>query len=155
MKKLFTVILLAVLAAPFVKAQADYVPTQENLKQREIFEDNRFGVFLHWGIYSMFAQGEWYLAKGYLNAQEYAKAAGGFYPASFDARQWVKAIKASGAKYICFTSRHHDGFSMFDTQYSDYDIMDATPFKRDIVAELAQACKEEGIAFHIYYSLIR
>ena len=154
MKKLFTVILLAVLAAPFVKAQADYVPTQENLKQREIFEDNRFGVFLHWGIYSMFAQGEWYLAKGYLNAQEYAKAAGGFYPASFDARQWVKAIKASGAKYICFTSRHHDGFSMFDTQYSDYDIMDATPFKRDIVAELAQACKEEGIAFHIYYSLI-
>ena len=76
------------------------------------------------------------------------------YPASFDARQWVKAIKASGAKYICFTSRHHDGFSLYDTAYSDYDIMDASPFKRDVMAELAAACKEEGLDLHIYYSLI-
>ena len=106
----FYVFLLSVLmlAAPFVaSAQEDYVPTKENLEARARFEDHRFGIFLHWGIYSMFAQGEWYLNKG-INAQEYAKAAGGFYPASFNAREWVKAIKASGAKYICFTSRHHD-----------------------------------------------
>ena len=110
-------------------AQEDYIPSESNLQAREAFEDMRFGVFIHWGIYSMFAQGEWYLNKD-INAQEYAKAAGGFYPASFDARLWVRDIKASGAKYICFTSRHHDGFSMFDTAASDYDIMDATPFKR-------------------------
>ena len=155
MKRLFFAIAVLFLgaASSFVNAQEGYVPTEENLRQREIFEDNRFGIFLHWGIYSMFAQGEWYMNKG-VNAQEYAKAAGGFYPASFDAREWVKAIKASGAKYICFTSRHHDGFSMYDTKYSDYDIIDASPFRRDVIAELAQACREEGIALHLYYSLI-
>ena len=112
MQKLSVFLLsILMLAAPFVaNAQEDYVPTKENLEARARFEDHRFGIFLHWGIYSMFAQGEWYLSKG-INAQEYAKAAGAFYPISFDARQWVKAIKASGAKYICFTSRHHDGFS--------------------------------------------
>ena len=153
MKKYILVTAAILLAAVSASAQKDYVPTKENLEAREVFEDMRFGVFLHWGIYSMFAQGEWYMNKG-INAQEYAKVAGGFYPAAFDAREWVKAIKASGAKYICFTSRHHDGFSLFDTAYSDYDMIDSTPFKRDIVAELSQACKEEGIAFHLYYSLI-
>ena len=153
MKKYILVTAAILLAAVSASAQKDYVPTKENLEAREVFEDMRFGVFLHWGIYSMFAQGEWYMNKG-INAQEYAKIAGGFYPAAFDAREWVKAIKASGAKYICFTSRHHDGFSLFDTAYSDYDMIDSTPFKRDIVAELSQACKEEGIAFHLYYSLI-
>lgn len=155
MKRLFFAIAVLFLgaASSFVNAQEGYVPTEENLRQREIFEDNRFGIFLHWGIYSMFAQGEWYMNKG-IDAKEYAKAAGGFYPASFDAREWVKAIKASGAKYICFTSRHHDGFSMYDTKYSDYDIIDASPFRRDVIAELAQACREEGIALHLYYSLI-
>ena len=155
MQKLSVFLLsILMLAAPFVaNAQEDYVPTKENLEARARFEDHRFGIFLHWGIYSMFAQGEWYLSKG-INAQEYAKAAGAFYPISFDARQWVKAIKASGAKYICFTSRHHDGFSLYDTAYSDYDIIDASPFKIDVMAELAAACKEEGLDLHIYYSLI-
>ena len=157
MKKLFVITLAAAVlwlsAAVSADAQKGYVPAKENLEAREAFEDMRFGVFIHWGIYSMFAQGEWYLNSG-INAQEYAKAAGGFYPASFNAREWVRAIKASGAKYITFTSRHHDGFSMFDTAASEYDIIDATPFKRDVIAELAQACKEEGIALHFYYSLI-
>lgn len=144
---------LALLSMMSAWAQDAYVPSESNLAAREKFEDNRFGVFIHWGIYSMFAQGEWYLQEGGLNAAEYAKAAGGFYPASFDAREWVKAIKASGARYICFTSRHHDGFSMFDTAVSDYDMIDSTPFKRDIIAELAQACREEGIALNFYYSL--
>ena len=155
-KVLLTTVMSAALllsASLSADAQKGYVPAKENLEAREAFEDMRFGVFIHWGIYSMFAQGEWYLNNG-INAQEYAKAAGGFYPASFDAREWVRAIKASGAKYITLTSRHHDGFSIFDTAVSDYDIMDATPFKRDIIAELAQACKEEGIALHFYYSLL-
>lgn len=147
-------VLSGLLSAFHLSAQEGYVPSKENLEARADFEDMRFGVFIHWGIYSMFAQGEWYLNSGKLNAEEYAKAAGGFYPARFDAREWVKAIKASGAKYITFTSRHHDGFSMFDTAASDYDIMDATPFKRDIIAELAQACHEEGIDLHFYYSLL-
>ena len=152
---LFSLLAALMLSGPAVSADAEktYVPTEENLAAREAFADSRFGIFIHWGIYSMFAQGEWYMNKG-IDAQEYAKAAGGFYPAAFDARAWVKAIKASGARYICFTSRHHDGFSMFDTAASDYDIMDASPFRRDIVAELAEACREEGIALHLYYSLL-
>ena len=155
MTMLFSMLAALMLSGPAVSADAEktYVPTEENLAAREAFADSRFGIFIHWGIYSMFAQGEWYMNKG-IDAQEYAKAAGGFYPAAFDARAWVKAIKASGARYICFTSRHHDGFSMFDTAVSDYDIMDASPFKRDIIAELAEACREEGIALHFYYSLL-
>ncbi|MDE7388444.1 MAG: alpha-L-fucosidase, partial [Muribaculaceae bacterium] len=132
---------------------AEYLPSQENLEAREAFADAGFGVFIHWGIYSMFGQGEWYLNHG-PKADEYAKAAAGFYPANFDARAWVKSIKDAGAKYICFTSRHHDGFSMFDTEQSPYNIVDATPFGRDVVKELAEACEEEGIKLHLYYSHI-
>ena len=153
MKRLCAFLAAALVAAMSSAVAQNYVPSKENLEVREAFADYRFGVFIHWGIYSMFAQGEWYMNSG-IDAREYAKAAGGFYPASFDAREWVRSIKASGAKYICFTSRHHDGFSMFDTKVSDYDIMDASPFKRDIIAELAQACHEEGIALHFYYSLL-
>jgi alpha-L-fucosidase len=131
-----------------------YVPTAENLQSRKEFEEFRFGIFLHWGIYSEFAQGEWYLDTGKLLNEEYMKAASCFYPVLFDAGEWVRAIKESGAKYITFTSRHHDGFSMWHTKQSYYNIVDATPFKRDVVGELAQTCKDEGIRLHIYYSLI-
>lgn len=131
-----------------------YQPTQENLESRKEFQDDKFGIFLHWGLYSMLASGEWTMAHNNLNYKEYAKLAEGFYPSKFDAAQWVSAIKASGAKYICITSRHHDGFSMFKTKYSNYNIVDATPFKRDILKELADECHKQGIRLHIYYSHI-
>ena len=88
-----------------------------------------------------------------VDAREYAKAMNGFYPHRFDARAWVSAIKAAGAKYICFTTRHHEGFSMWNTQYSDYNIM-RTPYGRDIVAQLADECHRQGIKLHFYYSHI-
>lgn len=129
-----------------------YTPTAENLKNREAFQDDKLGVFIHWGIYSMLADGEWALQVKGLKVQDYRKLASGFYPSKFNADEWVAAIKASGAKYICITSRHHDGFSMFDTKFSDYNIVKATPFKRDILKELAAACEKHGIKLHIYYS---
>lgn len=129
-----------------------YEPTAENLKSREAFSNDRFGIFLHWGLYSMLAQGEWVMTNQDLKWDEYAKLASGFYPAKFNAHDWVAAIKASGAKYICFTTRHHEGFSMFDTKWSDYNIVDATPFKRDVLKELADECQKQGIALHLYYS---
>lgn len=132
----------------------NYVPAPENLQARQEFADNGFGIFLHWGIYSIFAQDEWYLNYDNITAEEYAKAASGFYPANFDAAKWVSAIKESGAKYITFTTRHHDGFSMWHTGQSDYNIVDATPFKRDILKELAQECEKQGIKLHLYYSHI-
>ena len=130
----------------------EYVPTAENLEARNEFSNDKFGIFLHWGLYSMFGQGEWYMQTDNIDCHEYAKAASGFYPSKFNAKEWVAAFKKAGAKYICFTSRHHEGFSMFDTKYSDYDIIDATPFKRDIVKELADECHKQGIKLHLYYS---
>src|SRR5574344_1541605 len=137
-----------------VNGQQAYQPTQENQNARKQFANDRFGIFIHWGIYSTYAQGEWYLQEGKLNKDEYAKAATYFAPIRFDAHQWVKAFKDAGAKYICFTSRHHDGFSMFKTAESPYNIVDGTPFKRDIVGELSQACQDEGLSMHIYYALL-
>ena len=136
-----------------VKAQS-YQPTEENLKSRQEFRDAKFGIFLHWGLYAMLATGEWTMNNAKINYKEYAKLAGGFCPSKFNAAEWVAAIKASGAKYICFTSRHHEGFSMFDTKYSDYNIVDATPFKRDVLKELADECQKQGIRLHLYYSHI-
>lgn len=143
---------LAALISISATAQKPYVPTEENLKARQEFANSKFGIFLHWGLYSIFAQGEWYLSKGKLSHQEYKKAADAFYPHRFDAKAWVKAIKDSGAKYICFTSRHHDGFSLWNTKYSDYDIVDATPYKRDVLKELSRECDRQGIKLHLYYS---
>ncbi|MBQ2367594.1 MAG: alpha-L-fucosidase [Bacteroidaceae bacterium] len=142
-------------ASSFAEAQeAQYVPTPENLKARQEFTDNKFGIFIHWGIYSMFAQGEWYLQNYPIDKNEYAKAADAFYPHRFDAKEWVAAIKDAGAKYICFTSRHHDGFSMWNTEQSNYNIVDATPFGRDVLKELADECHKQGIKLHLYYSHI-
>ena len=131
-----------------------YVPTAENLAAREEFRDAKFGIFLHWGLYAMLATGEWTMTNKNLDYKEYAKLAGGFYPSNFNAHDWVAAIKDAGAKYICFTTRHHEGFSMFATKYSDYNVVDATPFKRDIVKELADECHRQGIGIHFYYSHI-
>lgn len=132
---------------------ATYTPSVENLKARAEFQDSKFGIFLHWGIYSLFAQGEWYMQDAGIDRYEYAKAANAFYPHSFDAHKWVKAFKDAGAKYICFTTRHHDGFSMWNTQQSDYNIMH-TPYGKDIVKQLADECHKQGIGLHLYYSHI-
>lgn len=145
----------SVLSVPVVSAGnfiPGYEPTDEILEAQERFADKRFGIFIHWGIYSMVGQGEWYLNRPGVTTAEYEKLASGFYPARFDAREWVAAIKASGAQYICFTSRHHDSFSMYDTEMSDYNIVDATPFGRDVLRELADECRRQGIGLHLYYS---
>ena len=150
--KLIKIFLLSLLAAATpINVFAEYVPSPEVLKSRAEFSDDRFGIFLHWGIYSLFGQGEWFLNYD-VNGEEYKKAAKAFYPADFNAEEWVKAIKDAGAKYICITTRHHDGFSMFKTSTSDYNIVDGTPFKRDILKELADECRKQDIALHLYYS---
>ena len=142
---------LLVMSSITISSQ-DYVPTEENLQSRKEFDECRFGIFIHWGIYSMLAQGEWFMNEHNINRWEYAKMADGFYPHHFNANDWVRAIKDSGAGYITFTSRHHDGFSMWDTEQSNYNIVDATPYGKDIIKQLADACHEQGIRLHFYYS---
>ena len=155
MKRSLLMLAVALVAlASGAQEQRGYVPAPENLKARQEFADSKLGIFIHWGIYSMFAQGEWYMTNANIDNKEYAKAASAFYPAGFDAKEWVSAIKAAGARYICFTSRHHDGFSMWDTEESAYNIVDATPFGRDVIKELADECHRQGIKLHLYYSHI-
>lgn len=154
MKKILVslTVLLCALSSAF--AQTTYVPSPENLKAREQFSKNRFGIFIHWGIYSMMGRGEWVLQTDALTHDEYKRLAAGFNPSKFDAAQWAKVFKSAGAKYICITSRHHDGFSMYATKASDYNVVDATPFGRDVLKELSEACDAEGLTFNIYYSLV-
>ena len=151
MKKTLLVALFALLAIGGISAQ-EYRPTKANLRSRKEFAEDRFGIFIHWGLYSVYGQGEWYMQNAGLDRDEYAKVADAFYPHRFNAKKWVSLVKASGAKYICITTRHHDSFSMWDTKYSDYNIVDATPFKRDILKEIAKECKKQDIALHLYYS---
>ena len=151
--KHFLPLIAALLLAGTAAAQP-YTPTPENLQARAAFQQHRLGIFLHWGIYSTYAQGEWYLQTGGLNKDEYAVAAESFCPARFDARAWARAFKGAGAGYVTLTSRHHDGFSLFKTAASDYNIVDGTPFGRDVVGELAEACAEEGLDYHLYYSTL-
>ena len=153
MKKLF--LITAALALLFnMQAQAPYTPTESNLQARTEFQDAKFGIFIHWGLYAMLATGEWTMTNKNIHYKEYEKLADAFYPHNFNAKEWVDAIKGSGAKYICFTSRHHEGFSMWDTDQSDYNIVDATPYGKDVVRQLADECQRQDIKLHLYYSLI-
>ena len=152
MKRFFLLIALMCLVGAPLWAE-HYMPDPENLESRRRFAEDRFGIFIHWGLYSTFAQGEWYLQNGPLRREEYAKAANAFYPHDFDAKAWAKVFKKAGARYITFTTRHHDGFSMWNTQQSDYNIMH-TPYGKDVVAQLAEACRENNLALNLYYSHI-
>ena len=142
------------LLAGTARAQAPYVPSEGNLQSRKEFSEHRLGIFLHWGIYSAYAQGEWYLSISKLDPETYSEAAAGFYPARFDAEAWARAFKEAGAGYVTMTSRHHDGFSMFKTAQTPFNIVDATPFGRDVLGELTKAVKGQGMRMHYYYSLI-
>ena len=141
-------------AADIKEGIQGYQPAPETAIAKEQFRDDKFGVFIHWGVYSMLARGEWVMFQEKIPYAEYAKLPGGFYPSKFNADEWVSQIKASGAKYITITSRHHDGFSMFGTKASDYNIVDASPFGRDVLKELADACHKQGITLNFYYSLL-
>jgi alpha-L-fucosidase len=122
----------------------------------------RFGMFIHWGIYSVPAGtyhgqriagiGEWIMNNASISVAEYAGYAKEFNPTKFDADEWVATAKNAGMKYIVITSKHHDGFAMFHTKVDGYNIYDATPFKRDPLAELAAACQRQGIKLGFYYS---
>ena len=151
--KIFLSAAAMLVAATSLIAQT-YQPSEGNLEARKEFVNERFGIFLHWGIYASYGQGEWYLNNGKLNKDEYAKAARGFYPIRYNADEWVKAFKDAGAGYVTITSRHHDGFSMYDTKASDYNIVKATPYAHDVIKDLDEACQKEGLNLHFYYSIL-
>lgn len=132
--------------------EAPYVPTPENLAASKWFQDARFGVFIHWGTYSVLGRGEWVMNVEKMPVNEYEKLPPQFNPEKFDAAEWVATFKKAGAKYITITSKHHDGFGMWDSKTSDWDIVDRTPYKRDVLKQLADECDKQGIKLFFYYS---
>src|SRR5690348_8669607 len=117
------IVLVALLQLPsLLSAQVPDQPSPENLKARLQFQDDKFGMFIHWGVYSVLGDGEWVFHNRKLTLQEYDKLPSFFDPEKFDAKTWVALAKSAGMKYITITSRHHDGFAMFNSNISDWNI---------------------------------
>lgn len=137
---------------PALNAQSDYRPTKENLEARHWFQNAKFGLFVHWGVYSVLGDGEWVMNNRRIPVSDYEKLPAFFNPTEFDPAEWVALVKAAGMKYITITSKHHDGFAMFDSKVSDWDIVDRTPYKKDVLKMLADECHRQGIKLFFYYS---
>ena len=131
-------------------------------KRMEWWHEARFGMFIHWGVYSVPAGtyqgkqirgiGEWIMNRAKIPVADYKEYAKQFNPVKYDPDTWVALAKEAGMKYIVITSKHHDGFALFDSKVTDWDIVDATPYGKDLLKPLAQACKKHGIKLGFYYS---
>jgi len=152
MRKLTTAIGLVILSF-ITQGQEGYTPTPENLKARQWFDSARFGMFIHWGASSVLGAGEWVMQVRNIKVSDYSKLQRIFNPIDFDAKKWVSTAKNAGMQYITLITRHHDGFSNWDTKQSDWKITN-TPFKRDVVKEIADECHKQGIKLFFYYSLL-
>jgi alpha-L-fucosidase len=127
-------------------------PTSE--QRMQWWTDARFGMFIHWGIYSVPAHAEWYMNEGHVPRDQYAEYAEQFDPTNFNADQWARIARAAGIKYLVITSKHHDGFSMFNTKATQYNVVDDTPWHTDPLKLLSEACRRHGIRFCVYYSIM-
>jgi alpha-L-fucosidase len=157
---------LAVLVPLLVATLAPSVGTQAPPKDQRMqwWRDARFGMFIHWGLYAVPAGeykgqrskdiGEWIMSWANIPRAEYEKFAPAFNPVKFDAAKIVGAAKGAGMKYIVITSKHHDGFAMYDSKVSSYDIVDATPYKKDPMRALADESRRQGLKFAFYYSIM-
>jgi len=131
---------------------AQYKPSKENLEARKWFEDAKFGLFIHWGVYSILGDGEWVMNNQNISIKEYENLPKFFNPTKYDPEKWVLMAKEAGMKYITITSRHHDGFSMFNSKASNYNIVEKTPYGKDVLKMLAEACRKHDIKLFFYYS---
>lgn len=145
-------IFLALIITITANCQTKYTPTAENLKNRQWLQDAKFGLFVHWGVYSVLGDGEWVMNNQRIDKKTYEKLPAFFNPVAYDPEEWVAIAKAAGMKYITITSKHHDGFAMFDSKLTDWDIVDRSPYKKDVLKMLAEECRKEGIKLFFYHS---
>ncbi len=136
----------------FLLTRMEYRVAPENLKAREWFQDAKFGLFVHWGVYSVLEDGEWVLHNKKMTLEEYEKLPPRFDPVNYNPAEWVGLAKSAGMKYITITSKHHDGFAMFDSKVTDWDIVDRTPYRKDPLKMLADECRKQGIRLFFYHS---
>jgi alpha-L-fucosidase len=164
MKQIFALIISLICLS--ATAQKNYLQesTTERDKRMQWWRDATFGMFIHWGAYSVPAGeykgkdvkgiAEWIMHSANIPIPEYEQFVREFNPQSFNAKEWVRIAKDAGVQYIVITSKHHDGFALWDSKVSNYDIMDFSPFKRDILMELTDACKAAGIKMCFYHSIM-
>ncbi len=150
--KLFLFSLLVALNLT-ISSQIPYRPAAENLAARKQFQDNKFGLFIHWGISSVLGHGEWVMQNRKIRLEDYQRYMRVFDPVDFDAEKWVLTAKNAGMKYLVFITRHHDGFSNWDTRFSDWKITN-TRYGKDPLKMLAEACKKHGMQLGLYYSTL-
>ncbi len=160
MKKYFITVLLAA-SVQLMQAQT-IKSSPDSLSKMEWWKDAKFGMFIHWGVYAVPAGiykgkqfpgiGEWIMNHAKIPVSEYKQYAKEFNPIKYDPEAWVRMAKNAGMKYIVITSKHHDGFALFDSKVTDWDIVDASPYGKDLLKPLVAACRKEGIKIGFYYS---
>jgi alpha-L-fucosidase len=143
----------SLLAQSTVTDTGNYKPAAQNVQTRQQFQIDKFGMFIHWGLSSMLAHGEWVMNERNIKVVDYTRLLHAFNPVDFNAAQWVATAKNAGMKYIVFITRHHDGFSNWNTKYSDWKITN-TPYGKDVLKLLSEECKKQGIKLGLYYSLL-
>lgn len=162
------VLLGLMVAASSARAQcsscSDGQCSTERDARMQWWREARFGMFIHWGLYAIPAGtwqgkavpgiGEWIMDRANVPVAEYEKLAGQFNPVKFDAAEWVGIAKAAGMKYIVITSKHHDGFCLFGSKATKYNVVDSTPYKKDLLKPLSDECRKQGIKFCTYYSIM-
>ncbi len=150
-KQIFAIIaLFYVLSSSTLFGQGIY---EDRQKRTEWFRDARFGMFIHWGIYALPARGEWVRSHEKMTLEDYQQYFDTFNPVEYNPKQWAKIARETGMKYAVITAKHHDGFCLFDSKYTDYKAT-KTPAKRDLIREFVDAFRAEGIRVGFYYSLI-
>ncbi len=152
MKRIIPVCLFVLLTG-YSMAQTTYTPSPGNLTARKEFQDMKFGMFIHWGASSVLGAGEWVMNQRNIRVPEYTRLLGIFNPQKFDAKKWVETARSAGMNYITFITRHHDGFSNWDTKQADWKITN-TPYGKDALKQLADECHKQGIKLFCYYSLL-
>jgi alpha-L-fucosidase len=159
MKRIFLIAITLISLTQPLFAQTKTLSADERMKW---WREARFGMFIHWGVYAVPAGihngqkvnriGEWIMNRGKISVAEYQAYAKQFNPVKYDADAWVKMAKDAGMKYIVITAKHHDGFALFDSKASKWDMVDATPYGKDLIKPLAEACRKHGIKLGLYYS---
>ena len=155
MKHLRILIILCLSTSTLSVSQSvkDFGLEADKVARMQWWSEARFGMFIHWGLYALPARHEWVMSKEQISKKDYEKYVAYFNPDLYNPKEWAKLAKDAGMKYVVFTAKHHDGFSMYDTQYSDYKVTNA-PIGRDLLKELIDAFRAEGIRIGLYYSLI-
>jgi alpha-L-fucosidase len=170
MKTPLTLALLIAMSIVFpILGNAAEQSSRETLAERDVrmawWKEARFGMFIHWGLYAVPAgsyrgvtqqreNGEWIMEHMDIPIAEYEKFANHFDPTGYDPKEWVRIAKDAGMKYIVITTKHHDGFCLWDSKLTDWDVVDATPYKKDLIKPLAEACREAGIKLCFYHSIM-